>query len=59
VDEAVAAASAAFPMWSGLQQAAARSHFLRQVGQLFREQAEELSTLEMCGIGAIISRYAL
>jgi aldehyde dehydrogenase (NAD+) len=52
VDDAVAAAVRAFPMWSGLP-AAARAHYLRQVGQIFIKHAEEFGELELQGIGTI------
>jgi aldehyde dehydrogenase (NAD+) len=39
-------------MWSGLP-AAARAHYLRQVGQVFVKHAEEFGELEIDGIGAI------
>jgi aldehyde dehydrogenase (NAD+) len=52
VQDAVAAAVAAFPAWSAMP-AAARGYHLQQVGQLFKQHGEELSRLEMMGIGAI------
>jgi aldehyde dehydrogenase (NAD+) len=52
VRDAVAAAAAAFPTWSGLSEAV-RGYYLRQVGALFAKHAEEFSRLEMLGIGVI------
>ena len=52
VQDAVAAAVAAFPAWSGMP-AAVRGYYLGLVGNLFKENAAELSDLEMMGIGAI------
>jgi aldehyde dehydrogenase (NAD+) len=52
VEDAVAAAARAFPMWSSLP-AAARSHYLRLVGEVFKQNGQEFSDLEMKGIGAI------
>ena len=45
VDAAVAAATAAFPAWSGLP-AAARCYYLKQVADIFVQHAEELARLE-------------
>jgi aldehyde dehydrogenase (NAD+) len=50
VEAAVKAASDAFPAWSALPPAG-RAHYLRQVGQIFREHSEELTRLELMGIG--------
>ena len=52
VEDAVAAAVRAFPIWSGMP-AAARSYYLRLVGEIFPRHAEELAELEMNGIGMI------
>lgn len=52
VEDAVAAAVRAFPMWSGMP-AAARSYYLRLVGEIFVRNAEEFAELEMNGIGMI------
>jgi aldehyde dehydrogenase (NAD+) len=54
VRDAVAAAVAAFPAWSGMP-AAWRGYYLQQVGALFKEHGDELSRLEMMGIGSIPS----
>jgi aldehyde dehydrogenase (NAD+) len=50
VEAAVKAASDAFPAWSGLP-AAGRAHYLRKVGDIFRQHSEELTRLELLGIG--------
>ena len=50
VEAAVAAASAAFPAWSNLS-AAARGVYLQKVGDVMRENSEELGRLEVMGIG--------
>jgi len=50
VDAAVDAASAAFPAWSGLS-AAGRSHYLKLAADTVREHGEELTRLQMLGIG--------
>ena len=52
VQDAVAAAVAAFPAWSAMPPAW-RGYYLQQIGLLFREHGEELSKLEMMGIGSI------
>jgi aldehyde dehydrogenase (NAD+) len=52
VEDAVAAASRAFPAWAGLS-AAGRAHYLRKVGEIFVNHADELSDLEINGIGVI------
>jgi aldehyde dehydrogenase (NAD+) len=50
VEAAVKAASDAFPAWSGLP-AAGRAHYLRKVGDVLRENSDELTRLELMGIG--------
>jgi aldehyde dehydrogenase (NAD+) len=50
VEAAVKAASDAFPAWSALP-AAGRAHYLRKVGDIFRQHSEELTRLELLGIG--------
>jgi aldehyde dehydrogenase (NAD+) len=50
VEDAVAAAARAFPVWSGMA-AAARAFYLRQVGTLFAQYGDELTRLEMMSIG--------
>jgi len=50
VNDAVAAASKAFPAWSALP-AAARAYYLNQVADVYRKNAEELVHLEMMAIG--------
>ena len=50
VAEAVASASAAFPAWSGLP-AAGRAMYLRKVGDVLRANSDELTRLELMGIG--------
>jgi aldehyde dehydrogenase (NAD+) len=50
VQAAVAAAVAAFPAWSGLS-AGARGAYLQKVGDVMRQHSEELSRLEILGIG--------
>lgn len=54
IDAAVAAAAAAFPMWSSLP-SAARSHYLQQVAQIFLTHGEELAELETYDNGRIIA----
>jgi aldehyde dehydrogenase (NAD+) len=54
VDAAVAAAVEVFPTWSSMPPAY-RGYFLQQVGALFKDHGEELSRLEMLGIGSIPS----
>ena len=50
VDAAVKAANEAFPAWSALP-AAGRAHYLRKVGDIFRQHSDELTRLELLGIG--------
>lgn len=50
VEAAVAAASAAFPAWSGLP-AAGRAMYLRKIGDVLRANSDELTRLELMGIG--------
>jgi aldehyde dehydrogenase (NAD+) len=52
VEDAVAAAVAAFPAWSGLPEAV-RGYYLRQIARLFPDYGEEFSDLERQGIGVI------
>jgi aldehyde dehydrogenase (NAD+) len=54
IDAAVAAAAKAFPAWSALP-AAARSHYLQQVAQIFLTHGEELAQLETYDNGRIIA----
>jgi aldehyde dehydrogenase (NAD+) len=51
-DAAVAAATAAFPAWSALPPPV-RSHYLKEIGKLFVQHADEFSELEQNGIGMI------
>jgi aldehyde dehydrogenase (NAD+) len=50
VDDAVNAAAKAFPAWAALP-AAARGHYLRLIGDMFRKHGEELTRLELMAIG--------
>jgi aldehyde dehydrogenase (NAD+) len=50
VEDAVAAASKAFPAWSALP-AAARAHYMRLVGDIFRKHGDEFTKLELMAIG--------
>lgn len=50
VAAAVKAASDAFPAWSGLP-AAGRAHYLRKAGDVLRQNSDELTRLELLGIG--------
>jgi aldehyde dehydrogenase (NAD+) len=50
VEDAVAAAVRAFPIWSGMP-AAGRAHFLRLIADVYRKHAEELMNLEVTAIG--------
>lgn len=54
IDAAVAAAQAAFPVWSAMP-SAARAHFLQQAAQVFLQHGEELATLETYDNGRIIA----
>jgi aldehyde dehydrogenase (NAD+) len=53
VDEAVSAAASAFPAWSALP-ASARSHYLKQVAQVFIAHGEELARLETLDNGRLL-----
>jgi aldehyde dehydrogenase (NAD+) len=50
VEAAVKAASEAFPAWSALP-AAGRAHYLRKAGDVLRQNSDELTRLELLGIG--------
>lgn len=54
VRDAVAAAVAAFPAWAAMP-ASWRGFYLQQIGTLFKVHGDELSKLEMMGIGSIPS----
>jgi aldehyde dehydrogenase (NAD+) len=50
VEDAVAAASKAFPVWSAMP-AAARGHFMGLIGNIFRQHGDEFTKLELLAIG--------
>jgi aldehyde dehydrogenase (NAD+) len=54
IDQAVAAAKAAFPAWAALPPAV-RGWYLQQVGQVFGEHGEEFARLETVDNGRILS----